>query len=1202
MLNVNVINAKNTQKVEVKPGQSANLKVDPNTRFELVDPVSGKAPTQIKARRVGDNLEIVTDEKAQIEDDAISNTQQPDLVLENYFKQADVSLFAGTGEEAVSYVPVDGIASGSYAAMNTSATTGAALGVLPFINPLLGAAVIGAGVVVARNSGPDNQLPIALDAASKVTENKVVSDKVPTATDADGTVVSYRLVDNVAAGKLTFNADGSYSFEANKDFDNLAEGQTRTVSFTYSAVDNAGGVSAPKTVTITVTGVNDAPIAIAATKAVDEGVKVAGSVAATDADAGATLKYALVGAAPIGLSFNADGRYSFDAADVAYDSLKAGETKDVVVKFKANDGTVDSAEQTLTITVKGTNDAATISGTAAGSMTEDAATTIATGSLSVSDADAGQSKAVAQTDSAGKFGKFSITEAGAWTYTLDNSKADVQALVAGQKVTETFKVESADGTASQNVVVTITGASDTAKIEGSSTGSVTEDAAATTATGSLSVSDADAGQAKVKAQADSAGKFGKFSITEAGAWTYTLDNSKADVQALVAGQKVTETFKVESADGTASQNVVVTITGASDTAKIEGSSTGSVTEDAAATTATGSLSVSDADAGQSKAVAQADSAGKFGKFSITEAGAWTYTLDNSKADVQALVAGQKVTETFKVESADGTASQNVVVTITGASDTAKIEGSSTGSVTEDAATTTATGSLSVSDADAGQAKVKAQADSAGKFGKFSITEAGEWTYELDNALIQSLPNGFFLEDKLTIKSMDGSASQEIVVTIHGADDQAKIMLVKDAKGEDLSTVKHAESVDAAAPSASGTLSVGMFDFNDEVVVSGVKFNAEKSSDLTGTGLTVSALEKGFIKALVLHPITDNGAVHNLAWDFYTNGTLPKDFHLVLDYTLQSLNAEEIDSNGKVIKFSLLDEKNLEVDVTGVNSPVIVSLQAKDVDAVTVTETNAQVESGTQTLTVNEWDFGDTVKVTVGSAKVNLEKSTFLKASDVPAAYEEYIQEWLHIGDFRDLSEASNLDWNFKTMEVDDLDPVPEGEKLVLDYVLNFYENGSATPVTTKTVEVTINGKNDAPTYELLEDVDGKDSSAATLNVSTNHFAKSQGTLSPYDPDFVETITHKITGLNFDAVNSTDGMKSKFDALNTTLKNLLTFDTLPTFNDSHSLTWKFNAKEEDLAQSLTGVQEGSVLAMDYVLRVTDVLGAFSEQKIHIELKV
>lgn len=161
MLNVNVINAKNTQKVEVKPGQSANLKVDPNTRFELVDSASGKAPAQIKARRVGDNLEIVTDEKAQIEDEALSNAQKPDLVLENYYKQADVSLFAGAGEEAVSYVPVDGAASSSYTAMNTSATTGAALGVLPLLNPLLGAAVVGAGAVVAttgNDTGTSNQI------------------------------------------------------------------------------------------------------------------------------------------------------------------------------------------------------------------------------------------------------------------------------------------------------------------------------------------------------------------------------------------------------------------------------------------------------------------------------------------------------------------------------------------------------------------------------------------------------------------------------------------------------------------------------------------------------------------------------------------------------------------------------------------------------------------------------------------------------------------------------------------------------------------------------------------------------------------------------------------------------------------------------------------------------------------------------------
>jgi VCBS repeat-containing protein len=60
-------------------------------------------------------------------------------------------------------------------------------------------------------------------------------------------------------------------------------------------------------------------------------------VTATDADAGATLKFALVGTAPAGLSFKDDGTYSFDAGDAAYDSLKAGETKTVELNVAAAD-------------------------------------------------------------------------------------------------------------------------------------------------------------------------------------------------------------------------------------------------------------------------------------------------------------------------------------------------------------------------------------------------------------------------------------------------------------------------------------------------------------------------------------------------------------------------------------------------------------------------------------------------------------------------------------------------------------------------------------------------------------------------------------------------------------------------------------------------------------------------------------------------
>ena len=269
MLNVNVINAKNSQKIEVKPGQPASVKVEPGTRFELADAATGKAPAQIKGRRNGDNLEIVVDEKAQVEEAAASNAQSPDLVLENYYKQEDVSLFAGTGEAAVSYVPVDGAAANAYAAMNTSANTGAAVAALPIMSSWMGVAAAGTGLALAGGGGGGstpvtNKAPVAKDDAKSVEENSTLTGTVPTATDADGTVVRYEVTENVKItdGILRFNSNGTYTFNPS-GFDYLAEGEKATVSFKYVAVDSFGAKSEPKTVTITMVGKNDAPEIVA---------------------------------------------------------------------------------------------------------------------------------------------------------------------------------------------------------------------------------------------------------------------------------------------------------------------------------------------------------------------------------------------------------------------------------------------------------------------------------------------------------------------------------------------------------------------------------------------------------------------------------------------------------------------------------------------------------------------------------------------------------------------------------------------------------------------------------------------------------------------------------------------------------------------------------------------------------------------------
>ena len=73
---------------------------------------------------------------------------------------------------------------------------------------------------------------------------------------------------------------------------------------------------ATSTLTITLTGTNDTPVAVADTNAGNEDTTITGTVATNDSDVddGAVLSYATTGPVPAGLTFNSNGSYSFDAA------------------------------------------------------------------------------------------------------------------------------------------------------------------------------------------------------------------------------------------------------------------------------------------------------------------------------------------------------------------------------------------------------------------------------------------------------------------------------------------------------------------------------------------------------------------------------------------------------------------------------------------------------------------------------------------------------------------------------------------------------------------------------------------------------------------------------------------------------------------------------------------------------------------------
>ena len=96
-----------------------------------------------------------------------------------------------------------------------------------------------------------------------------------------------------------------------------------------------------------------------------------------------------------------------------------------------------------------------------------------------------------------------------------------------------------------------------------------------------------------------------------------------------------------------------------------GTSTGNVVEDAANNVVGGDLNVR---GGPDLFVAVDYIQGKYGHFTIALDGVWTYTLDNSDPDTQALGGGKAVKDHFWAVTADGSAQRAVVVSINGVVD------------------------------------------------------------------------------------------------------------------------------------------------------------------------------------------------------------------------------------------------------------------------------------------------------------------------------------------------------------------------------------------------------------------------------------------------------------------------------------------------------------------------------------------------------
>ena len=308
-------------------------------------------------------------------------------------------------------------------------------------------------------------------------------------------------------GSLTLASDGSYTYtvdNSNATVEALrSSANTLTDSFTYTMRDR-GGLTSSTTLTVTIQGANDAPVAVADTATAVEAGGVANGTAGTnptgnvltndtDVDAGdsktvSAITGGTVGSAKAGsygaLTLNSDGTYSYvvDNSNTAVEALRtSAQTLTDSFTYTMRDTAGLTSSTTLTVTIQGANDAPvavndTASATEKGGYSNGTVGSNGTGNVLTNDTDVdsvanGETKTVSAitggtvgSAKTGNYGALTLNSDGSYTYVISETNATVQALrLSTDTITDSFTYtmrDTAGLTSSAILTVTIHGAND----------------------------------------------------------------------------------------------------------------------------------------------------------------------------------------------------------------------------------------------------------------------------------------------------------------------------------------------------------------------------------------------------------------------------------------------------------------------------------------------------------------------------------------------------------------------------------------------------------------------------------------------------------------------------------------------------------------------------------------------------------------------
>ncbi len=211
-----------------------------------------------------------------------------------------------------------------------------------------------------------NTPPVAVADAYSTDEDNTLTVAAPGVlandTDAEGNALTAALDMGPTSGLLTLNADGSFTYTPNAEFNG-------SDAFTYVANDGTVDSTTPATVSITVNALNDAPVAVddSATTTGETPVGIAVLLNDSDVD-GDTLTVTAVGTP-------ANGTASTDGTTVTY-TAAAGFSGSNSFTYDISDGNGGTATATVSVTVLPVGNTAPVANDDAATTDEDLAVVI----------------------------------------------------------------------------------------------------------------------------------------------------------------------------------------------------------------------------------------------------------------------------------------------------------------------------------------------------------------------------------------------------------------------------------------------------------------------------------------------------------------------------------------------------------------------------------------------------------------------------------------------------------------------------------------------------------------------------------------------------------------------------------------------------------------------------------------------------------